>query len=184
MKMVVLALAMMTGLLALGEAQNAVSELPRAQAIALQEFLKQHTELSFLPLTDFSPDELQFMHKELDATLTPYYLSYDFDQDGMKDFAVVLRKSGPPLRDQGTGFPETHRYLYEVTIVIFDGMKDGTFKPVFMENETAPLVCFLHLTNEEKRRLYFGVSETDQGFAIEPTSQGKYVVAKDENVEE
>ena len=156
-------------------AQKSVSELPSTHASALQEFLTKHPELQFLSEREMDKEILKDMRKNFGARLTPYYRTGDFNRDGIQDFAMILAKDGPPSQDAGSEIAETHRYRHEITIVIFNGQKRRGFRPAFVKNTTAPLVCFLYGTYEKKKRLYFAVYETDEHFMMSPAGKG-YIV--------
>jgi hypothetical protein len=155
-------------------AQKTLSELPPAHASALQQFLTKHDGLEFLSETVCDQAILKDMRKNFGTRFTPYYRTGDFNRDGVPDFAMILAKQGGPIGDQGSDISETHRYLYDLTIVIFNGRR-GTYTPVFVKTTKAPLVSFLNLTFEKKRRLTFGVYETDDGFIMTPAGKG-YII--------
>jgi hypothetical protein len=156
-------------------AQMSVSELPPAHASALQGFLTKHSELQFLSEREMDRETLKDMRKNFEARLTPYYRTSDFDRDGIQDFAMILAKEGPPSEDLGSDIAETHRYRHDITVVIFDGQRRGGYKAAFVKNTTAPLVCFLYVTHEKKKRLYFAVYETDEHIVMSPAGKG-YIV--------
>jgi len=155
-------------------AQKSVSELVPAHASALQEFLTSHPKLDFMSENSIDPDYLKFMRETFGARLTPFYQKGDFNGDGKLDFALILAREGA-LENQGPEIAESHRYRYPITIVIFNGMKAGAYKAVFVKNLTAPRVCFLNTTGGKKKRLYFGVAETDESFGMTPAGKG-YIV--------
>ena len=155
-------------------AQKSVSELAPSHASALQEFLTRHPDLDFMSEKVIDQDYLKSMRQYLGARLMPYYHKGDFNGDGRQDFAHILAREGP-LEDQGPEITETHRYRYPITIVVFNGMKGGRYREAFVRNYTAPLVCFLNTTGGRKKRLYFGVSETDEAFGMTPVGRG-YIV--------
>ena len=155
-------------------AQKSVSELAPAHASALQEFLTRHPNLDFMSEKIIDQDYLKSMRQYLGARLMPYYHKGDFNGDGRQDFALILAREGPP-EDQGPEIAETHRYRYPITIVVFNGMKGGRYRAAFVRDYSAPLVCFLNTTGGRKKRLYFGVSETDEAFGMTPAGKG-YIV--------
>jgi hypothetical protein len=155
-------------------AQKSVSELSPAHASALQQFLTKHDGLEFLSETVTEQSILKDMRKNFGIHFRPFYRVGDFNRDGVQDFALILAKEGGPTGDNGPDISETHRYLYEVTIVIFNGVR-GSYKPVFVKTTKAPLVCFLNMTYEKKKRLTFGVYETDEGFILTPAGKG-YII--------
>ena len=155
-------------------AQKSVSELAPSHASALQEFLTRHPDLDFMSEKAIDQDYLKSMRQFLGARLMPYYHKGDFNGDGRQDFALILAREGP-LEDQGTGIAGTHRYRYPITIVVFNGVKGGRYRAAFVKNYSAPLVCFLNTTGGRKKRLYFGVFETDEAFGMMPVGRG-YIV--------
>jgi hypothetical protein len=155
-------------------AQKSVSELPPSQTAVLQQFLTEHGSLEFLSETVTDKSILKDMRKSFGLTFRPFYRAGDFNHDGIADFAMILRKPGGPTGDQGEGIADTHRKLYDMTIVIFNGV-GKTYKPAFVKTTKAPLVSFLNTTYEKRKRLMFGVYETDDSFIMTPAGKG-YVV--------
>jgi hypothetical protein len=156
-------------------AQKSVSELPPAHASALQQFLSAHPGLEFLSERSYDQEYLKWMRESFGTRFTPFYQKGDFNRDGRQDFAMVLAKDTPPKEDLDLG--ESHRFRYDVTVVIFNGLNGGAYKAAFVKNITAPLVCFINISQEKKKRLYFGVYETHEGFIM--TSAGKGYIAED-----
>lgn len=156
------------------KAQKSFSDLPPAHASALQRFLIRHDGLEFLSETACDQNILKSMRKDFGKRFQPFYRTGDFNNDGVLDFAVILVKEGGPTGDQGSDISETHRHLYDLTIVIFNGVRK-TYEPVFVKTTKAPLVSFLNLTNEKRNRVTFGVYETDEGFVMMPARRG-YVI--------
>jgi hypothetical protein len=153
-----------------GMAQKSVSQLLPAHASSLQQFLTKHSDLDFLSEKDCDEESLKDMRKHFGAHFTPYYRIGDFNHDGIQDFALVLAKDTRPKEDPDLA--DTHRFQYELVIVIFNGLKRGGYSAVFVKNTTAPLVCFLAMTQEKKSKLYFAVYETDDGFVMTPAGRG------------
>lgn len=150
-------------------AQKSISDLPPAHASALKEFLSKQKNLVLLSEEAYDQSILKDMRKFFGARLKPSYRSGDFNRDGVQDFAVILLKEGSPPKDQGSGIAESHRYLHDVTVVIFNGTA-GAYKPVFVKATQAPLLCLLNLNSQ--KRLTFGVYETDEGFSMTPVRGG------------
>ena len=154
--------------------QKSVASLEPAHAETLQKFLQANQNLDFIAESSFDAAEdgtLKFARQHINSKLTPYYLAADFNRDGFRDFAVILSGDDPP-KDQGKGFSESHRYNYKLMIVVFNGSKNKTYKPVFKKQVESPLVCFLNMTTEKKPRLYWGIVETDESFYISPAGNG------------
>jgi hypothetical protein len=164
--------------------QKSVASLEPAHAEALQKFLQANQNLEFLDESSFDAAEdgmLKFARKEINSKLTPYYLAADFNRDGFRDFAVILSSHNPP-DDQGKGFGESHRYNYKLMIVVFNGSKNKTYKPVFKKQVESPLVCFLNMSYEKKKpRLYWAIIETDASFYVSPAGNGYIAETPDEN---
>ena len=153
-----------------GAAQKSTSQLLPAHASALQQFLSKHSALKFLSESDYNREALKDLRKRFGAGFMPYYRMGDFNHDGRQDFALVLAKDAPPKEDPALA--DTHRFQYEVTVVVFNGLSDGAYKAAFVKNTTAPLVCFLAVSQEKKSKLYFAIDETDAGFVMRPEGQG------------
>jgi hypothetical protein len=159
-------------------AQKTVADLKPVHAIALEEFLSKNKDYQFLSEKSIDADYLKYMRQGLGKLLTPYYKVADFNRDGIIDFALILSKKGNPKKDE-TVTSEEHSYVYPLAVVIFNGNKKRRFKKAFIEDLEEPLVCFLNLTNEKKKRLYFGVYETHAGFIMTPVGKG-YIVEYDD----
>ena len=153
-----------------GAAQKSVSELLPAHASALQQFLSKHPDLEFISESDCDREALRGMREHFGARFMPFYRVGDFNHDGRRDFALVLAKDAPPKEE--TDLAESHRFQYELTVVVFNAVRGGGYKAVFVKNTTAPLVCFLAMSREKRSKLYFGVYETDDGFVMTPAGQG------------
>jgi hypothetical protein len=163
--------------------QKSVASLETAHAEALQKFLQANQNLDFLNESSFDAREdemLKSARKDINTKLTPYYVAADFNRDGFRDFAVILSDDDPP-KDQGEEFGESHRYEYKLMIVVFNGSKNKTYKPVFKKQVESPLVCFLNLTEEKKPRLYFAIYETHGGLIISPAGRGYIAEDSGEN---
>ncbi len=163
--------------------QKSVASLEPAHAEALQKFLQSNQTLDFLAESSFDAAEdgmLKFARKEINSKLTPYYLAADFNRDGFRDFAVILADDAPP-KDQGEDFGASHRYNYKLMVVVFNGSKNKTYKPVFKKQVESPLVCFLNMTSEKKPKLYWGIIETDASMTISPAGSGYIAENPDED---
>jgi hypothetical protein len=162
-------------------AQKSITLLPGAHVSALQDFLTKNPNLEFLSERRMDSKSLASMRKHFGAQLKPYYCVADLNRDGVLDFASILIKKGPPSEDQGPGLASTHRYRHNLTVVIFNGQKRGGYRVAHVEKTTGPLVSFLRVTTNKKRRLYFAVYETDEHFILSPSGNG-YVVEYDSDV--
>ena len=170
-RVIVLIVSFMLCLTPRVNAQKSVSDLPPSHAAALQQFLAKHAGLEFLSETVTDQSILKDMRKNFGVRFTPFYRSGDFNNDRVPDFAMILVKEGGPIGDQGVGIAETHRHLYDLTVVIFNGA-GKTYTPAFVKTTKAPRVCFLNTANEKRKRLTFGVYETDEGFIMTPAGKG------------
>jgi len=145
------------GLSVLG--QKTVADLKPAHAVALEEFLSKNKDYGFLSEKVLDADYLKEMRKYF-KNLKPYYNVADFNHDGVLDFALILAKKGE-IKDQGEGFAETHKYNHQLAVIFFNGIKKGGFRKAFIEDVEVPTACFINLSDEKRKRLYFGVFESD-----------------------
>ena len=153
-----------------GAAQKSTSQLLPAHDVALQQFLLGHTDLEFLSSKNYDHGTLRDLRKHFGARFMPYYRRGDFNHDGRQDFAVVLKKKVSPK--EYPDLAETHRFRYEVTVVIFNGYRGGKYKAAYINDTSAPLVCFLGMSRGKRGKLYFQVPETEEGFVMTPAGQG------------
>lgn len=157
------------------QAQQSVANLNPAHAAALEKFIRQRPHLKFLSEKQIDQETLKDMRKHFGVRLTPFYRVGDFNADGLQDFALILATDGATPEDQGPGLAETHRYLHQLSVVIFNGQKRGDYRVAFEKKVTAPLVCFLYQTFEKRKNLSFAVYETNDRFIMRPAGTG-YVV--------
>ena len=140
--------------------QERVADLKPTHAIALEQFLSKNKGYGFLSEKVLEADYLKEMRQYF-KNLKPYYNVADFNRDGIADFALILSRKGE-RRDNGEGMAETHRFDHPLAIIIFNGNGRGKFTKAFMEDIEAPLACFLTTDIvKKKRKLYFGVFESD-----------------------
>jgi hypothetical protein len=159
-------------------AQTKIGDLHPSHAKTLDEFLSRNPGYQFMPETVLDADYLKDMRKGISGG-KPYYNAADFNRDGIVDFALVLRRKGEP-KDNGDGMAETHRFDYPLTIVIFNGDRQGKFTKAFIADIEAPFASFLDLSVvRRKRQLYFGVSETDNLQYFTPAGKGYTVTYPD-----
>jgi hypothetical protein len=158
-------------------AQKTLSDLPPAHTSALQEFIVRRPSLEFLSEKQMDEESLKGIREHFGAGLMPYYRRGDFNHDGVQDFAMILAREGPLSEQEGVNSPP-HRYRYPITVVIFNGQKKGGYKVAFVKDTDAPLVCFLNVTSEKRKRLGFGVFETDEHFIMTPAGKG-YLIEYD-----
>lgn len=154
-----------------GHAQKSVASLDPAHALTLEGFLSKNKNLNFMSERLFDKETLEFVRKHVRANLTPYYIKGDFNKDKIQDFGVILMNDVRPQKDPDLSEP--HNLIYTLTIAIFNGSKNGTYKNAFTKQIEVPLVCFL---NVEEKQLYFGVAESDaHTFIMTPAGKG-YIV--------
>jgi hypothetical protein len=165
---------------ALASGQRRIAELDPRHAAALKAFLSSNKNYGFLSEDVLGPKYLKEMRKSFRA-IRPYYNTGDYNADGVIDFAIILSRKGE-RKDKGEGMAATHRYDHPISVVIFNGDRRGRFKKVFIEDIEAPLVCFLNTdTFKRKKKLYFGVFETDSDTRIfSPSGKGYIVKYPDE----
>ena len=161
---------LLLALTATGAAQKSVASLRPAHAAALQEYLAKHRDFDFLSEGRCDPGSLKAMREQFGPRFNPFYKVGDFNHDGRQDFALVL------VRDRAarveTMLAESHRYRYDVRVVVFNGERRGGYRPAFERDYDAPLVCFLALSRERRSKLYFAIFETDDGFVMTPAGRG------------
>lgn len=151
--------------------QESVSSLQQAHSAALKKYLARYPKLKFLSEKRYDQAYLEFMRfEDFGKGFMPFYRYGDFNRDGRQDFAVILAKDVPPKRIRDVA--ETHKLEYQLRIVIFNGGRNGAYRVAFSEDVTSPLVCYLNITSDKQKRLYFGVYETDNVFTMVPRGRG------------
>ena len=170
MSKIIFSLSLLISLPLTSVAQKSVAQLLPAHAAALQQFLSKHPDLDFMSENDCDREVLKDMRKHFGARFMPYYRVGDFNHDGRQDFALLLVKDAPPKEDPDLA--ESHRFQYEITIVVFNGIRGRGYKAAFVRNTSAPLVSFLAMSQERRSKLYFAIYETDDGFVMTPAGQG------------
>lgn len=159
--------------------QKTVSDLKLSHAIALEEFLSENKEYQFLSSKVIDAEYFKFIRESFGKTFEPYYQVADFNNDKIIDFAMILSRKGERKETDATS--EEHKYDYPLAIVIFNGNNSGTFTQSFVEEIEAPLVCFLKVEGTKKKKLYFGVFETDADTRIfTPVGKGYIIEYPDE----
>jgi DnaJ domain len=148
-----------------------VTELTEPYRTVLEDFLTIHADLVFLKESEFDRKSIEWMRNEpyFGKRFSPYHRVGDFNRDGKKDFAVILKSVKNPRKD--LSLADTHQERYQVSLLIFNGAAEGSFQVAYVEHGIeAPLVCFVHVPEGEKG-LFFGVFETDEGMVL--TLKGK-----------
>ena len=175
LKLVLLA-ASIVSFVAFGvRAQVRVTDLQASHAAALKQFLRTNGEYSFLSERALDQTYLKEMRQYF-KNLKPYYNTGDFNRDGFGDFALILNRKGK-RKDNGQGMAETHRYDQPLAIVIFNGNRRGKFIKALIETVDAPYACFIN-TNvvNKKRKLYFGIFQSDADIRIFTPVRNSYKV--------
>lgn len=149
--------------------QKTVSELRPDHAAALQSYLSKNRNYQFISETALHAQDLKFMRGFLGAKAKPYYYVGDFNQDGLKDFALILG-----VRQRLT----TTKSKLPLHVVIFNGLKNKKFEVAHRENVQAPPTCFL---NFQDGKLYFAVSESDTDTMIFAPAGKGYIVEGETN---
>ena len=143
---------------------------PASQACALQKYLADHPGSKPLLEKDCDPKILEAMRNAFGAGFSPYGRKGDFNRDGQEDFAVILASDAAP--EDHPGLADTHRWKHKLTVVVFNGSAEGRWDAAFAQDATAPLACFLDTSKDRQGKLFFGVFETCEGFAIVPVGRG------------
>ena len=156
-----------------GFGQKTMSEIQPKHKAALTEFLTEYKDYRFLSENRYDKKYLAFMRELFGASLKPSYRVGDFNHDKIEDFAVIVIKDEAPVKYDLTAEP--HNLEYKIAVVIFNGTSKGGFYKAFVNETSAPLACFINLTDEKKKRLYFGITETDAGFLMTPSGKS-YIV--------
>ncbi len=154
--------------------QKTVADLKLSHAIALEQFLSKNKDYGFLSENVMDAEDMKFIRQYLGKTLKPYYNTADYNKDGVMDFALIVSKKGTPKQAEDGDY-----FIHSLAVVIFNGIKKGGFRQAFIENVEVPLNCFLRLSDDKKKQLYFGVTETDADTMIfTPVGKG-YIIEFD-----
>jgi hypothetical protein len=144
--------------------QQSVADLKPAHAATLKRFLAENKEYRFLSSKVITAEYLKFIGESMGKNFEPFYRAGDFNGDRIVDFAIILSRKGE--RKESGATSEEHKYDYPLAVVIFNGSKNGAFTKAYAEHLEAPLVCFLDVDGGRRKRLYFGVFETDSHILI------------------
>jgi hypothetical protein len=155
--------------------QKTVADLKPSHAIALERFLSKTKDYFFLSENMTDDKDIKYSRKWLlGKNRKPYYITGDFNRDGVMDFALILSDiststKGGPVREE-----EEEKYReYPLAVVIFNGIKGGGFRQSFIQKVEATYGCYLSLDEDKKKRLYFAVFETDnQTMTFTPVGKG------------
>lgn len=160
--------------------QGSINDLLPAHAAELNRYLSANSERSFRSEHILSADYLKDVRGEwgFGAKFKPNYVVGDFNQDGLTDFALLLRRNGKETWSADLKPTERveseHEPLRPLTLVIFNGLKGGRFRVAFTQDLTGPNAGFISITtNRRKKVLYYGVFETDSDtFTLVPKGTG------------
>ena len=142
------------------------SELAEPYRRVLKEFLQTHPKLASIRESEFDQDSLEWLRNNVSAgkAFSPFHLINDFNRDGKKDFAVLLKSVNNP------------KFQYrQISLVVFNGIGEGQFRVAYFdvvdEEAHTPLAYFINVPNWGKG-LYYSLFETDAGQALTPKGQG------------
>jgi hypothetical protein len=154
--------------------QASVRDLSPTHAAALETYLSQNKTNTFRAESILDDDYLKYMRESLGAKLTPNYVVGDFNGDRIKDFAVLLNRAGTPTNlPTSPSSSKEHFPDHPLTLVVFNGMKGGRFRVAFTRNLDGPKAAFISMTTARRKRLYYGVFETDSDmFTLVPSGRG------------
>lgn len=152
-------------------AQKTVADLKPAHAAELQKYLAKDKTVGFLQEYAFDEEGLKYLREAFHKGMMPYYLTGDFNRDRRPDFAVILGRTGKP-KFESEEEAASRKTDVNLRLVVFNGTKKG-FTVAHTEDLEAPLTCFISLSDDKKRQLYFAVSESDADtFMLTPAGKG------------
>lgn len=146
-----------------------VRQLNPHHAEVLRIFFDKNPEYSFLSEELYDAEYLKDMRKERGKQYMPYYKVGDFNRDGILDFALFVRKEGQPKQESQVS---PHDYSYPISLIIFNGNKNKTFRKAFLRDEMSPYVMYLDWTNEKAKRLFYGMDGGLGGTLLTPVGKG------------
>ena len=154
--------------------QASVRDLSPSHATELETYLSKNKQNTFRSENIVDDDYLKYMRESLGAKLTPNYVVGDFNGDRIKDFAVLLNRDGTPTNlPTSANASKEHFPDHPLTLVVFNGVKGGKFRVAFTQNLDGPKAAFISMTTARKKRLYYGVFETDSDiFSLVPSGNG------------
>src|SRR5687768_16806472 len=155
--------------------QASVGDLSPAHVAAVETYLSKNRQNTFRP--EVGAGYLKYMRESFGKKFAPNYVVADLNGDRIKDFAVLLNRTGRPTNQPAdANASKEHFPNYPLTLVVFNGMKGGKFRVAFTQNLDGPNAAFINLTTARRKRLYYGVFETDSDtFTLVPSGRG-YVV--------
>ena len=154
--------------------QASVRDLSPSHAVALETYLSKNKQNSFRSESVVDNDYLKYMRESFGNTFKPNYVVADLNGDRIKDFAVLLQRAGEATNQPpGENASKEHFPDYPLTLVVFNGMKGGKFRVAFNEDLVGPKAAFINLTPGNKKRVYYGIFETDSDtFSLVPSGRG------------
>lgn len=154
--------------------QASVRDLSPAHAEAVETYLSTNKQNTFRGQGTVDADYLKYMRESLGKTFTPNYVVADLNGDRIKDFALLLNRSGKPTNlPANANASREHFPDHPLTLLVFNGMKGGKFRVAFTQNLDGPKAAFINLTTGRRKRLYYGVFETDSDtFTLVPVGRG------------
>ena len=153
--------------------QASIRDLSPSHAAALETYLSKNKQNSFRSENDVDREYVKYMRENFGRNFKPNYVAGDFNGDRVVDFAVLLQRTGKPTGEApGENASKDHFPDYPLTLVVFNGVKGGRFRVAFSENLDGPKAAFINVTTTRKKRLYYGVFETDNTFSLVPAGRG------------
>jgi hypothetical protein len=157
--------------------QASILDLSPLHAAAVEAYLAKNKRNSFRAETVVDADYLRSMRESLGRTFRPNYVVADLNGDRVIDFAVLLNRAGKPTNQPTSEHASKEHFPdHPLTLVVFNGVKGGEFRIAFTQDLDGPPAAFIHLTTGRKKRLYYGIFETDSDiFTLVPAGRG-YVI--------
>jgi hypothetical protein len=157
--------------------QASIGDLSPAHAAQVEAYLAKNKRHSFRAETVVDGDYLRSMRESLGKTFRLNYVVADLNGDRINDFAVLLNRAGKPTNQPTSEHASKEHFPdHPLTLVVFNGVKGGEFRVAFTQDLDGPRAAFIHLTTGRKKRLYYGIFETDADiFTLVPAGRG-YVI--------
>lgn len=154
--------------------QASVRDLSPTHTAALETYLSKNKQNTFRSESVVDDDYLRYMRESLGAKFVPNYVVGDFNGDRVRDFAVLLNRTGAPTNlPTSPNSSKEHFPDHPLTLVVFNGIKGGKFRVAFTQNLDGPKAAFISMTTARRKRLYYGVFETDSDiFTLVPSGRG------------
>ncbi len=153
--------------------QATIRDLRPTHAAALETYLSKNKQNSFRSENIVDRDYVKYMRETYGKNFRPNYVAADLNGDRVVDFAVLLQRTGKPTGEApDENASSDHFPDYPLTLVVFNGVKGGRFRVAFSENLDGPKAAFINVTTARRKRLYYGVFETDNTFSLVPAGRG------------